>query len=36
MREAARAAAALAPDWDAARADDAGRLRVLLYRERKL
>ena len=36
MREAARAAAALAPDWDAARTDDAGRLRVLLYRERKL
>jgi hypothetical protein len=36
MHEASRIAAALAPDWDAARAEDAGRLRVLLYRERKL
>jgi hypothetical protein len=35
MREAARIAVALAPDWDATRAADAGRLRVLLYRERK-
>jgi hypothetical protein len=35
MREAAQTAAAHAPDWDAARAADAARLRVLLYRERK-
>ncbi|AHG91801.1 hypothetical protein J421_4264 [Gemmatirosa kalamazoonensis] len=36
MREAARTAAALAPDWGAARASDAARRRVLLYRDRKI
>jgi hypothetical protein len=36
MREVARVAASLAGDWDDARATDAARLRVLLYRERKL
>ncbi len=36
MQEVAAHAAALAGDWDAARADEAGRLRVLLYREHGL
>jgi hypothetical protein len=34
--QVARAAASLAPDWDAARSAEAGRLRVLLYREQGL
>ena len=33
MAEVARVAAALTGDWDPARAGEAGRLRVLLYRE---